>query len=152
MATPRPYLRPSRDVASQYQHRIASTSRPLAPCSTFGLPTPNSFRISTPKLYPATCTTYRFVTLSSPRSHVRRPPPVSQTWAKLRSTNSPRPPSSPFLPSPFPPPPLTRRRFPCTARRHASGLSCQLYSLPLGSGMYVRVLHCWHSASVWALW
>jgi hypothetical protein len=30
--------------------------------------------------------------------------------------------------------------------------SKQMYSLTIGSGMYVRVFHCSHSASVWDLW
>ena len=86
--------------------------------------------MSSPRLWAATRTRYRFVTLASPRSQVRRPPPVSQTWAKLRSTNSLR-----FFWSRLLRAPLVRRRFAAVAFRHASGLSSQLYPLPLGSGM-----------------
>ena len=52
------------------------------------LPMPNSLRISTPRLRAATWSRWRLRTLSIPRTQTRRPPPVSQVCAKLRSTYS----------------------------------------------------------------
>src|SRR5262249_34361929 len=82
------YLRPAGSATSQESQRARPVSPPPATLQALGLPPPNSFRISSPRLCAATCTTYRLLTLTNPRSQVRRPPPVSHTWAKLRSTNS----------------------------------------------------------------
>ena len=101
----------------------------------------------TPPLYPRmTLLPNGKVFYSGPGASSALFDPVSQTWAKLRSTNSPR-----FLCNRLPRAPRTRRRFAAVARRHASGLSVQVRFFRFGSGMYVRNPHSSHSASVSAL-
>src|SRR5262245_61573965 len=82
----RPSHRPHRAANNQSSQTTTPTNSLPPPCNVLGLPTPNSFLISRPKLWAATCIAYRLVTSSKPRNHVRLAPPVSHTWAKLLST------------------------------------------------------------------
>lgn len=141
------HQRTPQPIRPLHSHTTSARTIPPAPCSTRGLPTPNTDRITTPKLNAATWIWYRLATFIRPRSHVRRPPPVSHTCAKLRSTSSLRFFCSRLLRSPF-----TRRRLAPVATGHDSGLSAHVRFPRSGSGMYVRTHHPAHSASVSDLW
>lgn len=66
------------------------------------MPVPGSLRRIRPRLCAAAFTSWCLRTFAKPRNHVRRPPPVSQTCAKLRSLR--------LRCSPFPRPGQFRRR------------------------------------------
>ena len=64
-------------IRAKMSPREAKTAR-CPPAQLLGLLRPHTFRRSNPRLYPAHLITYALVIFSNPRSHVRRPPPVSQ--------------------------------------------------------------------------
>ena len=66
----------------------AAYSSPKRAAKPLGLPLPISCRRIKPRLWAAAAIEYLFLTLSMPVSQLRLEPPVSQTWAKLRSTTS----------------------------------------------------------------
>jgi hypothetical protein len=55
-----------------------------------GVPSPYKVRLTRARVAPAACSRERFATFARPRKRVRRAPPVSQPWAKVRSTRSAR--------------------------------------------------------------
>lgn len=75
------------------------------------------------RMFAAAAIKYRFITSTSPRSQLRRIPPESQTWAKLRSTLSRR-----SWQSRLPLARRIRRRFSYTVRCKSGDLSVHVRS------------------------
>jgi hypothetical protein len=82
-----------------------------------GLRRPHFFLKSSPKLYAAHFTMYDLCTFCIPLNHVRLPPPVSHTWANVRSHLSLR-----LGFNRLPLSPLTRLRFARNAFSYSAGL------------------------------
>ncbi|TWT41319.1 hypothetical protein Pla111_30330 [Botrimarina hoheduenensis] len=78
----------SRRVAIWASH--ASAASGLGFCRPLGVPMPSSRRITRPRFRVIADVSSRLRTFSMPCSHVRREPPVSQTWANDRSARSDR--------------------------------------------------------------
>ncbi len=123
--------------ASKSSKEMASAL--FVPC--LGFLNSHTFLIRSPKLNAAHLSVWALSTFSSPRSQVRLPSPVSQTWAKVRSHRLLRQRLS------------WRPRFPHALRRlarnassYSAGLSVQHQFFCFLSGMYVRISSRSHHA------
>ena len=82
-------LQNSLRLSGRRFHIVQSANNPSSPaCRQRGFPIPNTFSIRIPRFLRCGMDQVALLIFSIPRSQLRLAPPVSQTWAKLRSTFS----------------------------------------------------------------